>query len=132
MDNVIEEFGETIYLRVATTTTLSDEYATESIVWTQYKIKGLMNVYTAESEGVREGTYYTGEITFLVDKDYEDLATRENRIYYPNDGMWYEINRQRKHRVGDVTYVVEITVDRLGETPKDTVQTTINSNAVFA
>ena len=128
MDNVIDEFGETIYLRVATITTLSDEYAVENVSWTQYKLKGLMNVYTADSEGVREGTYYTGEITFLIDTDYEDLAVRENKIWYPPDAMWYEINRLRKIRVGDVTYVLEITVDRLGKTPKDTVQVTINSN----
>ena len=132
MNNIIEEFGETIYLLVANSRTLTGVYAEETVSWTQYKIKGIINFYSADCDEVREGNYYTGEITFLLDTDYETLATPKNKIYYPTDGNWYEIKRLRKNRLADTTYVLEVTVDRLESTSTDTVQTSITSSSVIA
>lgn len=131
MNNVIDEFGEDIYLRVALSRTLSNEYATETVVWRQYKIKAIMNFYSADSEGVREGTYETGDITFMLETDYETLATPDNLIYYPSDGNWYEIRTLRKHNVGGTTYVLEVTVDKIGSIGTETLQTTLSSNALI-
>lgn len=131
-NNIIDEFGETIYLLVASSRTVTGVYAEETVVWVQYKIKGIINTYSADCDEVREGNYYTGEITFLLDTAYEDLVTPKNKIYYPADGIWYEIKRLRRHRLGDTTYALEITVDRLESTSTDTIQTTITSSAVIA
>lgn len=132
MNNVIDEFGDTIYLRVLQSRSYSNEYSDSTDVWTQYKIKGIMNVYSLDSAEVKEGTYYAGQITFLISTDYEDYLDINGKIYYPPTDSWYGIQNIRKHSVGDVTYDLEITVRNEGKVISEKVQHTITSDARIA
>lgn len=131
MNNIMDEFGNDIILRKLSSRSYSNEYSDSTDVWTQYSIKGLMNVYSLDSNEVKEGTYYAGEITFMISTDYEDYLDINGKIYYPSTDSWYGIQRIRKHIVGDTTYVLEVTVRNEGKVISETVQHTIASDAVI-
>lgn len=132
MNNVIDEFGETIYLRKLQSRSYTNEYSDSTDVWTQYTIKGIMNFYSLDSAEVKEGTYYAGQITFLISTEYEDYVDINGKIYYPTTDSWYGIQNIRKHSVGGVTYDLELTVRNEGKVISETVQHTITSDARIA
>jgi hypothetical protein len=129
MSNTITEFGETLILRKLLSRSYTDEYDTRNDMYQHYSIFGILNFYTQDANKDRDGDYHTGDITLTVGLEYEDYLVVGDYVYYPNDGIWYEIKRIKKNIVGGVTYSIEAGLKKYKETFQASISTTIESSS---
>ena len=126
-NDIIDEFGETIYVYELLSRTYSDEYDTNEEVRKKYKLKAMFNYYTDTEEGVREGHYYSGQITFMIDTSFAYTFKAEDLVYYPVNDKWYEIDIIRRDSLAGVLYSVELTVKEKGQVGEIILQDTLDS-----
>jgi hypothetical protein len=110
VNDIIEEFGTTIWLRVVTKS-FADEYATPTEYYSDTEVKAMVMRYSSSDMEVREGIFKSGEITFSFQQSDEAKVKPGNRILYAND--WYEIREVIKQPLVQTVYYLYARVQKI-------------------
>lgn len=110
VDEIIDEFGVQVILRVVTKT-FEDEYGDAEEFFVDHRIKAMVTVYTASDDEVKEGVFKSGEVLLTFQKEYESIVVPGNRVLYA--GTWYEIRSITKQPTLDVLYYLQARVQKI-------------------
>lgn len=112
MDEIVDEFGADVVIRVVTKTAASDDnYSTPVESYVDYSKVALIQNYTSSDDEVKEGIFKSGEIVFGFGIQDESLIVPGNRILYA--GSWYEIQEIQKQPMMDVNYFLQARVRKI-------------------
>jgi hypothetical protein len=110
INNIVDEFGVNVVLRQVTKT-FSDEYGDANESYSDQRVVAMMNKYSANDEEVKEGIFQHGEVTFTFKNDMLPYLQPGARILF--DNQWYEIRSFDKQSAGQITYMVEVRVQKI-------------------
>jgi len=112
MDDIVEEFGTEITVRVVSKTfDPDDDYGNATETYNDYTRYAMVMSYTASDDEVKEGVFQAGEVLFVFRISDEGYVKPGNRIMYA--GQWYEIKEIVKQPMMDVLYYLQARVQKI-------------------
>jgi hypothetical protein len=111
VDNIINEFGTYVVVRVVSKSTdTSDEYGTSTETTSDVRKKAMVLRYSANDNDVREGVFKAGEIIFSFPIGDKNIIIPGNRIIYA--GVLYEIREIVQQPLVDTLYYLQARVEK--------------------
>jgi hypothetical protein len=110
VDNIIDEFGTYVVLRVVTKS-VGDEYNDGGETYTDMRKKAMVMRYSSQDREVQEGVFKSGEVVMSFPIGDKDYVVPGNKILYA--GVWYGIREIVQQPLAGTLYYLQARVQKV-------------------